>query len=83
MKFERTKNICFYDIFSIQCCKKYIQLTDNLSSHAKCQLDDGLVTITGRMVENAEDILPPGSNIGRLRMNDLRHASDDHISDNG
>lgn len=57
-----------------------MKLTDNLAGHGKGQLDDRFITIASRVMENAENILPTGSNIRRLRMNNLRHASHNHIS---
>lgn len=57
-----------------------MELTNNFAGHGKGQLDDRFITITGRMVENAENILPTGSDIRRLRMYNLCHASHNHIS---
>lgn len=58
-----------------------MELTNYFAGHGKSQLDDGFVAVAGRVVENAENILPAGPNVGRLGVNNLRYASDDHVSD--
>ena len=55
--------------------------TDDMRACLKGQFDDLHVGIGGGHLKHAENVLPARANVLRLRVNEVRDAANDHVTD--
>lgn len=58
----------------------HFRLTHDVRARLKGELDDLRIGVGSGHLKDTEDVLPARADVLRLRFDEVRHASDDHIA---